>query len=140
MSLPPRTSLAWPDEIAAVATGSDFMNVTFKFYSSDKSLKLTTKGRFQHKRAPLDASSATSWGTKRAGHGQVPLDAIAGQISKGWIAQIGPGVDDRTGAAIPLRDPTLALVSFTVQSAVNSSHAALRTVELISELTPAARA
>jgi len=140
MSLPPRQSALWSDEIAAVATDSALMNVTVKFYDTTKVLKLTTKGRFQHKRSTLDASNATAWETKRAAHVQIPLTAIAGLVSKGWIAQISAGVDDATGATIPLRDPTLALVSFTVQSAVNSSHAALRTVELMSELAPTPRA
>lgn len=131
MSLPPRASLAnWSDEIAAVA--ADFMNVTAKFYNSAGALQLTTKGRWQHKRSPLDASSATSWSTRRAGHIQVPLTASTGLILKGWTAQISAGTE-------PLRDPSIGLISFTVQSAVNSSHAALRTVEVISEVTATPR-
>lgn len=138
MALPPRSSLvAWPDEIARVAATQ--MNVTLTFLGSDKTLVCTTPGRFQHLRSPLDASSAAQWSTKRAGRAQIPLDATTGMIRKGLLCQISAGVDDK-GNAIPLRDPTLGLVTFTVQSAINSSHAALRTVEMVSELAPTPRA
>lgn len=137
MSLPPRNLLAsWPDEIAAAAETQ--MNIIAKFYDTAGTLKVTTKGRWQQKRSPLDASSATSWSTKRAGHIQVPLTASTGLIPKGWITQISAGVDDK-GVVIPLRDPTLGLISFTVQSAVNSSHAPLRTIEVVSEVAATPR-
>lgn len=131
MSLPPRNLLAsWPDEIAAAAETQ--MNITAKFYDTAGTLKVTTKGRWQHKRSPLDASSATSWSTKRAGHIQIPLTASTGLVKKGWVVQISAGTE-------PLRDPTLGLISFTVQSAVNSSHAALRTIEVVSEVAATPR-
>lgn len=130
MSLPPRSSLNWSDEIGRAA--EEFMNVTVKFYDTAGTLQVTTKGRWQHKRSPLDASSATSWSTKRAGHIQVPLSASTGLIKKGWIAQISAG-------DTPLRDPSIGLISFTVQSAVNSSHAALRTIEVTTEVAATPR-
>lgn len=127
MSLPPRTSATWSEEIGTVA--AEYMNATAKFYTSAKVLKITSKARVQHLRAPLDSSSPVTWGTQRAIRLQIPLNATSGAITKGWLVQI-------SGA----NDPTLNLVTMTVQSAVNSSHAALRTIECISDLSQTDRA
>lgn len=128
MSLPPRTNLAdWASEIARVAETQ--MTATVKWYNSAKALQFESKARFQPLRTPQDASTATAWATKRAGIVQVPLDAFSGLIQKGWSGQFSGG-----------NDPALDNITVTVQSAINSSLAAVRTIHWISEITETPRA
>lgn len=140
MSLPPLSPSNWADEIAQEA--ERWMNCTATFYDPVPGNPPTltklfeAKARWQHLRTPVDSSNATAWSTKRAGRIQVPLNAATGLVKRGLIVRLSPGVDPVTGALIPLRDPTLALISFTTQNAVNSSHAALRTIEVVTEVVP----
>ena len=128
MSLPPRVDLDnWSAEIGRVA--EEHMNATAKWYKgTTPTLQFTSKARIQPLRTPQDASTATSWATKRAGIVQVPLTAHTGLISKGWIGQFSGG-----------KDPALDNISVTVQSAINSSHAAVRTIHWISEVVETPR-
>ena len=128
MSLPPRIDLNdWSAEIGAVA--EQFMNTEVKFYDSAKTLKLTCPARVQHLRSPIDSSNATAMQTKRNIRLQVPLSSASTFIAKGWLVQITGG-----------NDPSLDNITLTVMSAINSSHAALRTVECQSELAATPRA
>lgn len=103
------------------------MNATARWYK-EGAHQFDTPARVQHLRAPLDASSASAWATKRAIRVQIPLTDSAALIRKGWIVQFIGG-----------NDPALENISATVQSAINSSHAAIRTVECISELATTPR-
>lgn len=128
MSLPPRQNLAdWSGEIGREA--EKFMNAEAKFYDSGKNLKLTCKARVQHLRSPIDISSATALGTKRNIRLQIPLSEASVFITKGWLVQIEGG-----------NDPSLEKITLSVTSAINSSHAAIRTVEAQSELAATPRA
>ena len=127
MALPPRSNLTWSQEIGAAA--EEYMNVEVKFYDSAKTLKLTTKARVQHLRNPIDISTSTAMATKRNIRLQIPLSAASTFIVKGWLVQVDGG-----------NDPSLESITLTVLSAINSSHAALRTIECQSELVATPRA
>ncbi|MDL5351094.1 DUF6093 family protein [Microbacterium sp. zg-YB36] len=79
--------------------------------------------RAQHVGMPLETSDGNGWSTKRRFRFQwdlLPDDPI---ITKGMYVEYRGG-----------KDPSLARFDYQVLSAVNSSHAALRTVEAMSEL------
>lgn len=80
--------------------------------------------RIQHLRSPVDASVADQWQTKRAIRFQIELRAGDPLILKGYIVKVVDGGKDKS----------LEQFAYTVTSAVNSSHAALRTIEAVSEL------
>jgi hypothetical protein len=79
--------------------------------------------RAQHLGLPTQGSDVTGWNVKRRFRFQ--CDVLEGDpiIRKGLVATF-------TGGS----DPSLAEYTFQVVSAVNSSHAALRTIECTTEL------
>lgn len=125
MSLPPRRTGSWSDEIAA-AVETQFDCLVEVLTSTTGNPPVITillgpvPGRFQHLREPIDSSTATAWGTKRAAHVQIAMPAV--NIPKGAILKITGG-----------RDPQVPKMRWVVQSAVNSSHAAVRTIKVISD-------
>lgn len=80
--------------------------------------------RAQHIRLPLEESGAYEWSTKRRYRFQIELLEDDPAITKGAIVRVKPGG----------RDPILQHFAFEVVSASNSSHAALRTIETITDL------
>lgn len=82
--------------------------------------------RAQHLRAPQDFNDGTGWDVKRVYRFQCEILDGDPSITKGMFARFSGG-----------RDPELAKVEFQIVSATNSSHAALRTIEAISELSRA---
>lgn len=81
--------------------------------------------RAQHVRLPLENHDSNGWQTERRYRFQWEIRTGDAQIGKGLYVEFRGG-----------KDPTLALLSFQVNSAVNSSHAALRTVEASTEAAP----
>lgn len=130
MSLPPKYDPSdWTAEIGRAA--AELMNATAKWYKSTAgvaTLQFTSAARIQWLGVSLDASTTTEWGTRRRGHAQVPLTAHTALIGKGWIGQFSGG-----------DDPALDNISVSVQSAINGSHAAVRTILFISELAETPR-
>lgn len=78
--------------------------------------------RAQHLAMPLEMSDGSGWNTKRRFRFQTELRADDPIIPKGAIVRFRGG-----------KDHTLTRFAFQVTSAVNSSHAALRTIETITE-------
>lgn len=82
--------------------------------------------RAQHLRLPQEFNDGTGWDVKRRYRFQFEILDGDPSITKGLYARFSGG-----------RDPELAKVEFQIASATNSSHAALRTVEAVSELARA---
>lgn len=82
--------------------------------------------RAQHIRLPLETSDTNGWRTRRRYRFQCEI------LDGDPIITPGLYVEYRGG-----KDPSLASFVYQVTSAVNSSHAALRTVETITEGNPA---
>ena len=120
----------WPLEIAAAVL--PFMTATAKFYDPTSATPteavLTSAARAQPFRLQTDASTETNWANKRLVRLQLPLDATTGIIEQGWACQL-------EGCA----DPTLNMVTLIVVSAINSSHAAIRTVICETSMNETAR-
>lgn len=84
------------------------------------------KARVQHLRVPLESAGSSEWATRRAIRIQIPLQAGDPLIAKGMIVRVVDGG----------RDASLELFRYTVLSAINSSHAAVRTIEAVTEGAP----
>lgn len=143
MALSPITSAGdWP--VLILEAAREFFNGTLTIYTPgepgtyDPVADATTGGtpdvvvigdrpaRAQHLRSPQDFNDGTGWDVKRVYRFQCEILPGDPSITKGMVARFTGG-----------RDPELAKVEFQVVSATNSSHAALRTVEAISELSRA---
>lgn len=144
MSPLPRTPTAdsWPDEILEVAR--EFFNCSIDVILPGKPGKYdpvtddyTGEGyvpetvvlegrdaRAQHIRLPLEQAGSYEWSTKRRYRFQLELIAADPTVRKGMIVRV------RAGG----RDPALQHFAFEVVSASNSSHAALRTIETVTEM------
>lgn len=83
----------------------------------------TTPARIQHLREPRSVSTSYDWTTYRRFRFQIPYSDISDPIQKGVFGRITDGGDD----------PKLVGLVVQVQSAVNSSWAAIRTVEGVIE-------
>jgi hypothetical protein len=79
--------------------------------------------RAQHIRLPLEQAGAYEWSTKRRYRFQIELLASDPVIRKGMVVRVREGG----------KDPVLVHFAFEVASASNSSHAALRTIETLTE-------
>ena len=142
MALSPITPAAdWPSEIADAAipeftgrisvidpsTSNGTYNPDADAYIgaiADTPILSNRAARIQHIRLPLEQSGAREWGAKRRYRFQIELRDGDPEITKGMIVRVIDGG----------RDPSLVNYAFTVLSATNSSHAAIRTIETISEL------
>lgn len=82
--------------------------------------------RIQHLGLPLEIADGNGWGTKRRIRIQFEILETDGPIRKGLTVTVYNGGND----------PSLTSYKFQVASAVNSDHAALRTVECVSEMSP----
>lgn len=136
------SSAGWPELI--LETAREFFNGTLDIYlpgepgTYDPVTDETTGGtpdvpvitgrpaRAQHLRAPQDFNDGNGWDVKRVYRFQCEILADDPSITKGMVARFSGG-----------RDPELAKVEFQVVSATNSSHAAVRTIEAVSELSRA---
>jgi len=78
--------------------------------------------RAQHIRTPLEQSTGGGWSTERRFRFQMELRPDDVPLSKGLYVQFRGG-----------KDHTLEQFAFQMMSAVNSSHAALRTLECSTE-------
>lgn len=130
---------SWPEEILAVAR--TFFNCTIDVilpgehgtydtdtdeYNGGTPDTIILEGRAaraQHIRLPLEQAGAYEWATKRRYRFQLELLDGDPTIRKGMVVRV------RAGG----RDPVLEQFAFQVASASNSSHAALRTIETVTE-------
>ena len=71
-----------------------------------------------------DAIVGGQWITKRTVNVRIPLSAYAEPITAGLLLRVNDGH----------RDPTLEQYAFTVLASANSSDAAVRSIDLMSEL------
>jgi hypothetical protein len=131
----------WPEEILEVAR--DFFNCTIDVilpgkpgkydpitdtntgegYVAPTTILEARAARAQHIRLPLEQAGAYEWSTKRRYRFQIELLAADPVVRKGMVVRV------RAGG----RDPVLENFAFEVASASNSSHAALRTIETLTE-------
>ena len=81
--------------------------------------------RAQHLSSPSETTGAGEWGVKRRYRWQILLDPSDPIIPKGAILTCSNGG----------RDASLTQFTYEVLSATGSSHAALRTIETLSEVT-----
>lgn len=141
MALSPIDEEAWPDEILEVAR--EFFNCvidvlnpgspgkydpiaddyTGEGYIPDEIVLDGREARAQQIRLPLEQAGAREWATKRRYRFQTEIVDGDYPITKGMVVRV------RAGG----RDPVLQHFAFEVASASNSSHAALRTLECITE-------
>jgi len=114
-------------------------------------LVLTTKARMQHLRVPHEANIAGEWVTKRAIRFQIPLaNGHATYPDEGTLPDSGTypsetvfpsfgGKALRKGFVVrvqgSVKQPYSVTFGFIVLSVINSSHAAVCTIECMSELT-----
>lgn len=96
---------------------------TFAGGTPDEVLIADRPARAQHIRLPQEYNDGNGWGTKRRYRFQCEILEDDPAITKGLFVRFSGG-----------RDPELEKVAFQVVSATNSSHAALRTIETVSEL------
>lgn len=141
MALSPIDEDSWPQEILEVAREYfncviDVINpgspgtynpatddYTGEGYVPDVAVLEGREARAQHIRLPLEQAGAREWATKRRYRFQTELLDADPPITKGMIVRV------RSGG----RDPVLENFAFEVASASNSSHAALRTIETLTE-------
>lgn len=128
MGLPPRYDLTnWSSEIGRQAEAE--MNCTVQFYEEKQAewpsvntltalLDNPVKARAQQLRAPSAFSAGGGLAVKRPVRIQIPLNATSLFLRKGLIVRVFGG-----------NDPALPSWKLVIMSAVNSSHAALRTIE-----------
>lgn len=133
---------SWPDGILEAAR--EFFNGSLSIYipgepgaydpvtdtmtggTPDVAVIADRPARAQHLRSPQDYHDGSGWDVKRVYRFQCEILPGDPSITKGMVAKFTGG-----------RDPELAKVEFQVVTATNSSHAALRTVECVSELSRA---
>jgi hypothetical protein len=145
MSLPPRTSDDWSAEIGALA--EEEMKATIVFYEpgsggvfdpvtdtrtggTPEALLFRTKARVQHFRSTTDQYDLNQWSNQVNVRLQLPLSAGNGYfIRKGLIVRVEACE----------KFPQLLSIALQVESAINSSSAALQTVNCVTALveTPA---
>lgn len=128
---------SWEDEIAEVA--QQFMTATIEVFdvteSEDPYDPETGEGgepvetslytglaRVQQIRQPRDISTNTEWGTNRNFRFQLPYNELD-VFSKG----------QRIRVLVSDRDASLENLIFVIQSAVNSDHRAVRTIEAVTD-------
>lgn len=141
MALKAIDATSWPEEIAEAAR--EFMNCTIKVvrpgksgkydpttddytgegYEPEKIILQDRAARAQHIRLALEQAGAYEWSTKRRYRFQIELLADDPTITKGMVVRVTGGGND----------PSLQHFAFEVVSASNSSHAALRTIETLTE-------
>lgn len=133
------TADSWPDEIAALARTEfaatidviipgtpgkyDPKNDTRTGGTADIVLIEARPARAQHLRQPAETSGAGEWSTKRRYRFQIDLLPGDPLIEKATIVRV---------RSCP-RDPSLTQYAFQVVNASNSSQAALRTIETVTE-------
>lgn len=130
----------WQDQIHATAI--QYMNAEVCFYSvtpgtrdditgagTDATVEIIWRGkaRIQHLRSARDASTVVQADDQRAFRFQLDPDDNPPPLYSGTKARVIDGG----------RDEQLELYAYTVDSAVNSSHMAVRTVELTANMRPA---
>ena len=139
MALRPITADSWAEEIADAAR--EFFNATIdvllpgtpgKYNPSSDSYTGGTEdtpviedrpARAQHIRLATEQSGSREWSAKRRYRFQIDLLPGDPTVTKGMIVRVRDGG----------RDPSLVDFAFEVITASNSSHAALRTIETVTE-------
>lgn len=131
MALPPRSDPSdWSAEIADEA--ERHMKARVAVYESRSvggarptlTKLFESKARVQHLRAPTETAQSEEWSTKTAFTIQIPLRVYPGLIRKGLTLRVLDGDKDKA----------LEQIAMTVQRAINSSDAAVRTIVATSEL------
>lgn len=126
MSLPRRASIEdWSSEIEALAR--EQRNGKIVVYKPDRSVIIAERpARIQNVRATPEVATSIEWSTKRFYRFQVELRPDDPHIPAGSIVRVTDGG----------KDHTLVDYVYEVLSASNSSHAALRTIETVTNLKP----
>jgi len=117
----------WADEIAPAT--KDQRNATISIYDPKSPPVLLIKdraARFQEYRLPETTTTEGAFQTRRLGRFEIEIDPADPLILKGMVVRVTNGG----------RDATLVNFAFQVYTAVGSSHAGLRNIEVVSELAP----
>lgn len=126
MLLPdPATLTDWSDEIAASAIGE--MNATIRVLDAAESIIVNNRpARVVVTQRPMSILGTDQWNVER--RLRVQLENRAGDpiFAKGFTIRILNGG----------KDATLVRYAFTIMTNVSDSHAAVRTLECISEWAP----
>jgi hypothetical protein len=126
MHLPdPSTFDNWSDEIAEEAVGE--FNATIRIYDDQKSVVVDNRSaRIVITERPMQILGTDQWNVMRRARFQIvnnPADPI---FQKAWTIRVLNGGEDAT----------LERYAFTIMTNVSDSHAAVRTLECISEFAP----
>ena len=126
MNLPDPTTLAdWSGEIAAEAVTE--MNAVIRVYDASASVVVDNRrARVVATEQPTSILGTDQWNVERRARVQIenlPTDPI---FEKSWTIRVLDGGEDAT----------LTRYSFTVMTNTSDSHAAVRTLECISEWAP----
>lgn len=113
----------WQDAIEKVH-GSHFRKATISVFDGRTTILAGRPARVQQQRSPAVATDSGQHIAKRAFLFEIELRAGDPVIKKGMLVRVTNGG----------RDPQLENYGFTVTNSVNSSEAAVRTIETITEL------
>lgn len=126
MRLPdPATLTDWSDEIAAEAIGE--MNATIRVYDSAENIIVDNRpARLAVTERPMQILGTDQWNVMRRIRVQVENRVGDPIFAKGFTIRVLNGG----------KDATLTRYAFTIMTNVSDSHAAVRTLECISEWAP----
>lgn len=126
MRLPdPATLTDWSDEIAAEAIGE--MNAAIRVYDSAENIIVDNRpARLAVTERPMQILGTDQWNVMRRLRVQVENRVGDPIFAKGFTIRVLNGG----------KDATLARYAFTIMTNVSDSHAAVRTLECISEWAP----
>lgn len=130
MALPKIGAAVWQDDIERIH-GEHFRDAVVSVFDTSKIVSGKPEviidrrpARLQQLRTPTIATEAGQQIAKRAFIAEIELRATDPTIKKDMLLRVHDGG----------RDPQLELYGFTVTNSVNSSEAAVRNIELITEL------
>lgn len=127
MGLPAIGGTAWQDEIEAIHA-AHFRQALISIYDpssgSDAAIISRRSARVQQQRTPTIATDSGQQVAKRAFLFEIELRDSDPAIEKDMLIRVHDGG----------RDPKLRLYGFTVTNSVNSSEAAVRNIETVTEL------
>lgn len=126
MRLPdPATFSDWSDEIAADAKGEK--NATIRIYDDAKNIIIDGRpARLVTTQRPMQILGTDQWNVERRTRIQIENLGTDPIFQKGWTVRFKNGG----------KDQTLTQYAFVIMTNVSDSHAAVRTLECISEFAP----
>lgn len=126
MNLPdPATLNDWSDEIADEAIGE--FNATVRIYDNTQAVVVDGRAaRVVITERPMQVLGTDQWNVERRTRIQIENLATDPIFEKGWTVRVTNGG----------KDATLTRYAFLIMTNTSDSHAAVRTLECISEFAP----